>query len=71
MTTGVLVRFLPWSVASLSSLLIPLQMRAALTCSVYKRALILSNKARASFSNGKLMNHLSTDISRIDYCAMW
>lgn len=46
-------------------------MRAALTCSVYKRALILSNKARASFSNGKLMNHLSTDISRIDYCAMW
>lgn len=48
-----------------------LQMRAALTCSVYKRALILSNTSRATYSNGRLMNHLSTDISRIDYCAMW
>ncbi|KAL7411550.1 ABC protein [Mrakia frigida] len=46
-------------------------MRAALTCSVYKRALVLSNNSRAVYSNGKLMNHLSTDISRIDYCAMW
>ena len=42
--------------------------RASLTCSVYKRALVLSNTSRAIYSNGKLMNHLSTDISRIDYC---
>jgi ATP-binding cassette subfamily C (CFTR/MRP) protein 1 len=54
-----------------TSLSLTLQMRAALTCSVFKRSLVLSNVARATFSNGKLMNHLSTDISRIDYCAMW
>lgn len=45
--------------------------RAALSCSVFKRATILSNTSRAVYSNGKLMNHLSTDISRIDYACMW
>lgn len=40
--------------------------RGALIAALYRRALSLSGKARASIPNGKLVNHISTDISRID-----
>lgn len=29
----------------------------------------LSGKARITITNGKLVNHISTDVSRIDFCA--
>lgn len=40
--------------------------RGALIAALYRRALSLSGKARAQIPNGKLVNHISTDISRID-----
>ena len=57
--------------------------RAALISAIYKRSLSLSIGSRAQHPNGKLINHLSSDvslrfrcmptdilqISRIDYCA--
>ncbi|EJU01052.1 ABC protein [Dacryopinax primogenitus] len=45
--------------------------RAALTTALYKRSLQLSPASRTTYPNGKLVNFLSTDISRIDYCAQW
>ena len=41
--------------------------RGALITAVYRRALSLSGKARATITTGKLVNHISTDISRIDF----
>ena len=41
--------------------------RGALIAAVYRRALSLSGKARATITTGKLVNHISTDISRIDF----
>lgn len=40
--------------------------RAALIAALYRRAMTLSGKARATITNGRLVNHISTDISRID-----
>ncbi|KAJ3504976.1 hypothetical protein NLJ89_g7658 [Agrocybe chaxingu] len=45
--------------------------RAALIKSLYNRGMNLTAKARVSISNSDLMNHISTDISRIDNCAQW
>ncbi|KZT61359.1 ABC protein [Calocera cornea HHB12733] len=45
--------------------------RAGLTTALYKRSLKLSPRARTVYPNGALVNFLSTDISRIDYCAQW
>ncbi|KZP00831.1 ABC protein [Calocera viscosa TUFC12733] len=45
--------------------------RAGLTTALYKRSLVLSPRSRTVYPNGKLVNFLSTDISRIDYCAQW
>jgi hypothetical protein len=45
--------------------------RASLISATYKRALTLSVGARRAHSNGTLMAYLSSDISRIDYCAHW
>ncbi|ORX36438.1 P-loop containing nucleoside triphosphate hydrolase protein [Kockovaella imperatae] len=45
--------------------------RGTLITATYKRALKLSSEARAEHPNGKLMAHVSSDISRIDYCAQW
>lgn len=45
--------------------------RAALINSLYARGLGLTPKARTIHSNGALVNHLSTDISRIDYLFQW
>ncbi|KAK9896913.1 hypothetical protein P389DRAFT_194562 [Cystobasidium minutum MCA 4210] len=43
--------------------------RGALIAALYRRAMTLSGKARATISNGRLVNHISTDISRIDFAA--
>ncbi|KAF8972123.1 hypothetical protein BDZ97DRAFT_1913365 [Flammula alnicola] len=45
--------------------------RGALIRSIYKRGVNLTGKARTSISNSDLMNHISTDVSRIDSCAQW
>ena len=45
--------------------------RAALINSLYIRSLSFTPKARTLHSNGALVNHLSTDISRIDYLFQW
>ncbi|KAK8861276.1 hypothetical protein IAR55_002095 [Kwoniella newhampshirensis] len=45
--------------------------RAALISAVYKQSLRLSVEGRARHPNGTLLTYLSSDISRIDYCAQW
>lgn len=43
-------------------------LRAGLITAIYKRSLRLSARARLTLTNGKLVNHISTDVSRIDFC---
>ncbi|TFY77333.1 hypothetical protein EWM64_g6678 [Hericium alpestre] len=43
-------------------------LRAGLITAIYNRALRLTSRARAKLPNGKLVNHISTDVSRIDFC---
>ncbi|GAA5994171.1 uncharacterized protein JCM10292_001909 [Rhodotorula paludigena] len=43
--------------------------RAALISSIYRKAMVLSGKARTVITNGRLVNHIGTDVSRIDFCA--
>ncbi|BGO90746.1 hypothetical protein NBRC10512v2_002998 [Rhodotorula toruloides] len=43
--------------------------RAALIAAIYRKAMVLSGKARTVITNGRLVNHIGTDISRIDFCA--
>ena len=45
------------------------QSRTAIISAVYKRSLRLTQKARGEIPNGKLINHISTDTSRIDFAA--
>lgn len=45
--------------------------RAALINSLYRRGLGLTPRARTQHPKGALVNHLSTDISRVDYAAQW
>jgi ATP-binding cassette subfamily C (CFTR/MRP) protein 1 len=42
--------------------------RTALIASIYRKSIVLSGKARVTSTNGKLINHISTDVSRIDFC---
>jgi hypothetical protein len=42
--------------------------RGGLISAIYARSLRLSNRARSVLTNGKLVNHISTDVSRIDFC---
>jgi hypothetical protein len=44
-------------------------LRAAIISSVYDRSLRLTQKSRGELPNGKLVNHISTDTSRIDFAA--
>jgi ABC-type multidrug transport system fused ATPase/permease subunit len=44
-------------------------LRAGLIAAVYDRSLQLSARARSTLTNGKLINHISTDVSRIDFAA--
>ena len=41
--------------------------RAGLITAIYNKALTLSTRARHIHPNGKLVNHISTDVSRIDF----
>lgn len=42
-------------------------LRAGLITAVYDRSLQLTTRARSTLTNGKLINHISTDVSRIDF----
>ncbi|KAJ7758854.1 ABC transporter [Mycena maculata] len=43
--------------------------RGGLITAIYARSLRLTSRARSTLSNGKLVNHISSDVSRIDFCA--
>ncbi|KAG1882251.1 ABC transporter [Suillus subluteus] len=43
-------------------------LRGGLITAIYSRSLRLSARARVNLSNGELVNHISTDVSRIDFC---
>jgi ABC-type bacteriocin/lantibiotic exporter with double-glycine peptidase domain len=43
-------------------------LRAGLITAIYSRSLKLTSRARAKIPNGVLVNHISTDASRIDFC---
>ncbi|KAG1770993.1 ABC protein [Suillus occidentalis] len=45
--------------------------RAALITCIYERGVCLTGKARVKLNNAALVNHISTDVSRIDACAQW
>lgn len=45
--------------------------RAALIASIYRRGVALTPKARTTLNNAALVNHISTDVSRIDACSQW
>ena len=45
--------------------------RTALTACIYERGVNLTGKARIKLSNATLVNHISTDVSRVDACAQW
>ncbi|KIY65390.1 hypothetical protein CYLTODRAFT_492364 [Cylindrobasidium torrendii FP15055 ss-10] len=42
--------------------------RGGLIASIYSRSFRLSSRARSTITNGHIMNHISTDVTRIDYC---
>ncbi|TDL28197.1 ABC transporter [Rickenella mellea] len=44
-------------------------LRGGLITAIYSRSLHLTSRARSTLTNGKLVNHISTDVSRIDFCA--
>jgi len=44
-------------------------LRGGLIHAIYDRSLRLTSRARSTLTNGKLVNHISTDVSRIDFCA--
>lgn len=43
-------------------------LRGGLITAIYSRSLRLTTRARAILPNGRLVNHISTDVSRIDFC---
>ncbi|KAJ7513244.1 ABC protein [Mycena galericulata] len=45
--------------------------RTALIGSLYHRVLYLTPKERTGLSNSAVLNHVSTDVSRVDACAQW
>lgn len=45
--------------------------RGGLITAIYSRSLRLTARARVNLSNGELVNHISTDVSRIDFCMGW
>ncbi|KAH9972120.1 ABC transporter [Lactifluus volemus] len=42
--------------------------RGGLITAIYSRSLRLTTHSRALLPNGRLINHISTDVSRIDFC---
>ncbi|KAF6757182.1 ABC protein [Ephemerocybe angulata] len=45
--------------------------RTALVSSVYRRTVNLTSKSRTKLSNAAIINHISTDVSRVEACAQW
>jgi hypothetical protein len=45
--------------------------RAALITCIYNHGVGLMGKARVKLNNTVPVNHISTDMSRIDVCAQW
>ncbi|KAI6041615.1 ABC protein [Pisolithus marmoratus] len=45
--------------------------RAALIACIYERGVKLTGKERVKLTNAALVNHISTDVSRVDACAQW
>ena len=43
-------------------------LRGGLITAIYSRSLRLTTRSRAILPNGRLVNHISTDVSRIDFC---
>ncbi|KAG0695501.1 ABC transporter [Suillus ampliporus] len=43
-------------------------LRGGLITAIYSKSLRLTARARVTLSNGELVNHISTDVSRIDFC---
>ncbi|KAL0575903.1 hypothetical protein V5O48_006076 [Marasmius crinis-equi] len=43
--------------------------RGGLINAIYQRSLRLTARSRSKLPNGLIMNHISTDVSRIDFCA--
>lgn len=43
-------------------------LRGGLIMAIYSRYLRLTTRVRATLSNGRLVNHIPTDVCRIDYC---
>ncbi|GAA5961345.1 hypothetical protein JCM3765_004381 [Sporobolomyces pararoseus] len=43
--------------------------RGALIAAAYRKAMKMSGKSRIDITNSKLVSHISTDISRIDFCS--
>ncbi|KAL5494990.1 hypothetical protein ACEPAI_452 [Sanghuangporus weigelae] len=46
-------------------------LRGGLITAIYNRSLHLSTRARSTLTNGKLVNHISTDVSRIDFACQF
>ncbi|KAF5392368.1 hypothetical protein D9757_001460 [Collybiopsis confluens] len=44
-------------------------LRGGLIAATYARSMRLTSRARSKLPNGLIMNHISTDVSRIDFCA--
>ncbi|KIK62471.1 hypothetical protein GYMLUDRAFT_41922 [Collybiopsis luxurians FD-317 M1] len=44
-------------------------LRGGLIAAIYARSMRLTSRARSKLPNGLIMNHISTDVSRIDFCA--
>ena len=45
--------------------------RAALIASIYRRGVALTPKSRTKLNNATLVNHISTDVSRVDAASQW
>ncbi|CAG8727311.1 17953_t:CDS:2, partial [Acaulospora morrowiae] len=45
--------------------------RTILIAAIYRKALVLSGKARSTFTSGKITNLMSTDTTRIDWVAVY
>ncbi|KAI0255115.1 ABC transporter [Lactifluus subvellereus] len=43
-------------------------LRGGLITAIYSRSLRLTTRSRARLPSGRLINHISTDVSRIDFC---
>ncbi|KAJ4480031.1 ABC transporter [Lentinula aciculospora] len=44
-------------------------LRGGLIAAIYARSMRLTSRSRSQLPNGLIMNHISTDVSRIDFCA--